>query len=644
MLRYSILILASIIILLSCTPRLIEFKKNPIIPIVNSASNSDKKESYKVSLDRDSNTLKSIIYIDSTGKELEFSQAIYEDGQVGALRQLNSITVTAKTNKIAERNGKINIDFVITIPKGLHDSSWEIITTPQLTLNNRDTLNFDMLIFSGVEFKKEQEKGYRRYERYLKSIIPDDVNFLEVFTDLPNLMIFLDRHLPESDVVNGTVNNELSTKWGVREQQIVDHYIKRWLVNRNKKRKENQDKVFARYVKNPYINGSVRLDSIVTKQSGDIDYYYTQDIKANEHTSKLFLNLKTHIRDINGLRAHLPLSDTVTYNVSSLTHFISQAPVYKKVIVERAVKHTKDMRFNFAVNCHKINPDLGDNKQELNNLNSLIEQLFENDRFILDSVVITAASSIDGPFRTNERLSQNRANEFKEYYLNYLSSLEKDLMIITHGSDNHTERKKMPKIVSKSLAEDWESLYMYLKSDTTTNTQVDITALDNISDKDNREKALKRLPEYEYIKVNILPLLRRVTFQFNLSRKDMVKDTIHTTELDTLYMRGVELLSHKKYAMAIDILRGYNTINTAIAHMSLGNDASASAILDNLEQDAYYYYLKAILYQRKRDEENAVLHFLKAKELDRRMAYRGYLDIEINELIEKYNLNKDLFD
>ncbi len=52
---------------------------------------------------------------------------------------------------------------------------------------------------------------------------------------------------------------------------------------------------------------------------------------------------------------------------------------------------------------------------------------------------------------------------------------------------------------------------------------------------DRREQAIRqRFPkEYAYIRSVIYPQLRAVNFRYSLRRKGMVKDTIHTTELDT---------------------------------------------------------------------------------------------------------------
>jgi N-methylhydantoinase A/oxoprolinase/acetone carboxylase beta subunit len=123
----------------------------------------------------------------------------------------------------------------------------------------------------------------------------------------------------------------------------------------------------------------------------------------------------------------------------------------------------------------------------------------------------------------------------------------------------------------------------------------------------------------------------------------MIKDTNHTSEIDSNYMNGIKLLKERKYQDAVKILTAYDDVNTAIAYMSLGNNATAEKILAKLPKSAKTIYLMSILASRNNQEEKAVKYFLKAKQMDISIAYRGTLDPEISYLIRKYNLNDDLF-
>jgi hypothetical protein len=166
----------------------------------------------------------------------------------------------------------------------------------------------------------------------------------------------------------------------------------------------------------------------------------------------------------------------------------------------------------------------------------------------------------------------------------------------------------------------------------------------DIRNPDDRENAMKIYrKDYRYIKEYLYPALRKVDFTFHLHKRGMIKDTIHTKELDTVYQRGVAYLKERRYSDALKILSCYEDFNTAIAHMSLGHDFSADKILSGCNETAIKVYLQAILAARRDEEDQAIQYFKKAKKMDISMAYRGSLDPEISYLINKYNLNEDLF-
>lgn len=44
--------------------------------------------------------------------------------------ELSEITVMARSKQVAERNGKINLDFVVTVPEELISNKWQLQLTP----------------------------------------------------------------------------------------------------------------------------------------------------------------------------------------------------------------------------------------------------------------------------------------------------------------------------------------------------------------------------------------------------------------------------------------------------------------------------------------------------------------------------------
>lgn len=141
--------------------------------------------------------------------------------------------------------------------------------------------------------------------------------------------------------------------------------------------------------------------------------------------------------------------------------------------------------------------------------------------------------------------------------------------------------------------------------------------------------------EYRNIKESIYPWLRAVTIRYDLRRRGMIKDTIHTREVDTSYMRGVDLLKKRRYAKALYILSDYHDRNTVVTLLSLGYDAQALELLDHLEQSAITEYLKAIACSRLGRKTEGRKHFLRACTLDEKMQFRANLDPEITELLKE---------
>ena len=158
-------------------------------------------------------------------------------------------------------------------------------------------------------------------------------------------------------------------------------------------------------------------------------------------------------------------------------------------------------------------------------------------------------------------------------------------------------------------------------------------------DPDRREEALRRQESYKYIRKNLYPQLRTVDFRFYYHRSGMLKDTVHTNVLDSVYMRGVTALKDRDYPLALELLQQYGDLNSALAMISMERNNSALEVLLTLPEDARTHYLLALVYSRLEDEQSAVEHYLKSCSLDRSYVNRGNLDPEISGLIAKYSLD-----
>lgn len=618
-----------LLMILSCNNSLYKIRGERVVPVISHANYDDTGYSLKYRSE-ESAVSKSFTYTRSDGKEIIINEAIKdeESGEMVRLRHLDEVFVSAKSRNISERDGIIKLDFMVRIPESLQKSDWQTSLLPVLS-RGEDTIHLKKIILTGYGFKRAQERGYRRYERFLRSIIPDDADFMEVFTDLPNLAIFLERNLPQSKIISGIENDTIMTHFGISEKRILEQYIKTWLIERNNRKRSEIGEVFSKYVKHPYLVNA-RLDSVIKMVNGDFAYHYSQELLTSESSKRISLNVFGQVRDIWGSSVILPSSDTLTYYVSSMLNFTDTTKRYKKEIVERRVTESAAFRVLFRAGSSYLKRDDQINEAELKRMRDYLEQIYKKDTYNIDSLTIKAYSSPEGSLPLNIRLANERGSAIFRY--------------ISHFSDSLTPQggEGRLNIMVRGGGEDWESLSSVIKSDTIIQNREAILECFSIVNPDLRELKISRFrDDYRYLKDSIYPTLRRVVLSFNLSRRDMVRDTIHTTIEDTIYTKGVKLLEKRRYREALEILREYRDINSVIASLSLGMVKSASEILNTLPATAQVVYLKAIICSREGDEEGAVRYFLQSKDLNPSMGYRGILDPEISYLIKRYNLNME---
>jgi hypothetical protein len=199
------------------------------------------------------------------------------------------------------------------------------------------------------------------------------------------------------------------------------------------------------------------------------------------------------------------------------------------------------------------------------------------------------------------------------------------------------------KLIAKSNPENWEMLDFLVKRDTTLDDRQkeEIQELCKIPNPDLRENELRNNKSYKHLREKLYPRLRTVRFDFHLHRKNMVKDTLHTTVIDSAYMEGLQAIKDRDYKKAITLLRPYNDFNTAIAYCAMDYNASSMSILEKMDKTDKVNYLLAILYSRQGDERNAIQSYLRACKQNRSYIHRGNLDPEISALIKRYGLNEE---
>ena len=476
------------------------------------------------------------------------------DGERVMALQIEQVTVVAKMRSIPERNGRVVLDFIVTLPKQLLGRSRSVVITPILHKPD-ESVPLEDLVIRGGRFSLLQQRDYWQYETYIERFRPD------------------------------TVGREVA---------------------------------FNRFVKFPYPE-DVRLDSLVESRS-TVTYYYSQEVKTDETSKKMLVTLQGQVLAVDDSAYRLPPSDTLSYIVSSMLSFVDTVPRYRIRIVDKYLTVEDRNYIQFFVGDTRVVDTLGDNWRQLDKITGLMRQIVEQQEFWVDTITLTAASSPEGAYAFNDRLSQGRAAALKRYLVRrYGRSIDTMLTV-------------------RWVAEDWQELTNRIRTDREIVSRDAILEL-IVAEKnpDRREQAIRqRFPEeYAYIRSVIYPQLRAVNFRYNLRRKGMVKDTIHTTELDTAYARGVELLQKRKYAKALYILNDYNDRNTVVAHLSLDHNERAMELLATMPKDAVTEYLRAIACSRLGRKEEGRRHFLEACRLDERMEYRGNLDPEIAELLKQ---------
>ena len=377
------------------------------------------------------------------------------------------------------------------------------------------------------------------------------------------------------------------------------------------------ERAFARFVKYPYSEGS-RLDSIV-QHPGHISYYYSQEVPTDETSKTMLVTLQGWVMALDESYYKLPPSDTLTYHVSSMLSFADTTTRYKIKIIEKYATVQDRNYIQFRLNDTHVLDSLGRNAAELDKIRTRMAGLIGQREFFVDSIVLTASASPEGRYARNSTLAQGRAHALKGYLRKCIGPQVDTLMQI------------------RWIAEDWHELTTRIRSDENLQHRAEILKLiDTDSDPDRRERTIRELypQDYQYLKESVYPSLRAVTMRYDLRRVGMVKDTIHTREVDTAYMRGINLLQKRKYAKALYILNDYRDRNTVITLLSLGYAAQALEMLNGLERSHTTEYLKAVACARLGRKTEGREHFLKACELDERMLFRGNLDPEIAELLK----------
>ncbi|KAA3029092.1 OmpA family protein [Alistipes onderdonkii] len=359
------------------------------------------------------------------------------DGERVMALQIEQVTVVAKMRSIPERNGRVVLDFIVTLPKQLLGKSRSVVITPILHKPD-ESVALEDLVIRGGRFSLLQERDYWQYETYVERFRPDTVG---------------------------------------------------------------REAAFNRFVKFPYPE-DVRLDSLVEGRS-TVTYYYSQAVKTDETSKKMLVTLQGQVLAVDDSAYRLPPSDTLSYVVSSMLSFVDTVPRYRIKVIDKFVTVEDRNYIQFFVGDTRVVDTLGDNRQQLDKITGLIRQIVEQQEFWVDTITLTAASSPEGAYAFNDRLSQGRAQALKRY------------LVRRYGRSIDTM------LIVRWVAENWPELTQRIRTDKSIENREAILALiASEKNPDRREQAIRlRFPkEYAYIRSVIYPQLRAVNFRYNLRR------------------------------------------------------------------------------------------------------------------------------
>ena len=86
-----------------------------------------------------------------------------EEGEMVATDVISAAMVSARFRNVAERHGKVDLRFRITVPAMMRDSKWQLRFYPEMFVLE-DTLALDPVIITGLDYRRAQLRGYHIHD------------------------------------------------------------------------------------------------------------------------------------------------------------------------------------------------------------------------------------------------------------------------------------------------------------------------------------------------------------------------------------------------------------------------------------------------------------------------------------------------
>lgn len=221
------------------------------------------------------------------------------------VQQLNEVVITAKSRFTPEQNGRVNIDFVVRVPKELLSTDFRVTLIPKI-LHNDSVVPLQTLLLKGLEFGTRQKQSYKDYEDYENSIVSKSdydsvfVDYDGVRQDIENQQKFYYEQYHkewsrQTDFEEWKANKDKAeaiqeaTKAGFDKKQYHENVRKaRELAMKEVAKGKDTTGFFTRYMKKVTKPADLEKSILKVEQKNDyrLDFYKEYSRKARERVVK----------------------------------------------------------------------------------------------------------------------------------------------------------------------------------------------------------------------------------------------------------------------------------------------------------------------------------------------------------------------
>ena len=108
-----------------------------------------------------------LVVTDLEGNEVTLMETLVdEEGNAVAHETLKAAKITARFRNVAERNGRVTIEFDIVVPQHLFDTKWQVRFYPDMYILD-ECQRLEPLVITGCDYREAQLRGYEHYNNFV---------------------------------------------------------------------------------------------------------------------------------------------------------------------------------------------------------------------------------------------------------------------------------------------------------------------------------------------------------------------------------------------------------------------------------------------------------------------------------------------